>query len=875
MTSTDYRLPRDVLPTDYAIDLDASPKRSAFSGTLVLTAKVKKVTDTIELHAKDLTVSDVRLKAKGLRGQIGVKIKKHPDRETVALIFDRQLPKGEIQVTMAFRGKLSHAMNGLYLAQDGADRAVVSQCEAPFARAIFPCFDEPDMKATLCWTVRTDPNWVVITNGVAESSTLHKASGRRIHRFKRTRIIPTYLAAVTIGAYESSDVRKVAGIPCRSWSGPGKVDQTAFAQEVTAHVLPWYQNYFGQKYNYQKLDQVAVPGFDAGAMENVGAIFYRQNLLLMQPGATSWAAQKRIAEVIAHEIAHQWFGNLVTMRWWDDLWLNEAFATWIAFKAVDLWKPEWRLWDDYLESKESALAADALLNTHPIYSEVKSPAEATELFDVITYEKGCAVLRMIESYLGDAVFREGIRRYQSVFRNKNARGADLWNALTDASEQPVDALMGSWVMQPGFPLVHVELQHGTGAHAGTTVHVTQRRYFANAHEMARGDQSQVWITPMIMRHGTGSASAAAVQEHRCLLTESSDAFQLPAAKWVYPNANSTGFYRVHMEGNTLAALLTHGLQHLNPAERKSLLEDQWALVRAGLTHIEQFMDVVSAFANERDHVVIRSLVGLLGYLDQRIVSDDDRPLLQQFVRTMFAPHLADLGWDSAPNEPAARSVCRAAVLRALGDIGRNEDVLREAELRTQQEMGAPASIDANVAGTIVALGAIRGTRQQLKTYVDTYLDRKKNRATPDLQSRYLNALSAFEHDDVTAQIHALCLGDTVPQEQLRVVLQPMLGNRASQKATWLFLKKNWKELAPRIGSMGIGRLVEATGSLPSAMQQDVVGFFQKNPVEEAKRALQKALEAMAIREELCARESTRLGAWLRQRTATARRASGS
>jgi len=422
-------------------------------------------------------------------------------------------------------------------------------------------------------------------------------------------------------------------VPCLA--GVGKSDLTDFAQDVTAQVLPWYEDYFGHRYNYQKLDQVAVPGFDAGAMENVGAIFYRQSLLLMKVGATSWGAQKRIAEVIAHELAHQWFGNLVTMKWWDDLWLNEAFATWIANKAVDVWKPDWRMWDDYLEAKESALVADALVNTHPVYTPVKTPAEATELFDVITYEKGCAVLRMCESYLGDATFRKGIKAYMAELKNKNAAGADLWRHLGDASGEPVGELMSSWVVQEGFPLISVSMVDDKH------LRIKQRRFYSEAAAMKR-ESSQTWTIPMVIRFGGPTGKQAT---HRHLLRQAEEIIELPAAaQWVHANADASGFYRVEMDTATLSALLRKGLPHLMPSERMTLIEDQWALVRNGRGTIGNFLNTLSALRGDSDHIVSRSIASRLGGIYNSMVSDAEASRFAALVRWFFGPQMRHSVW---------------------------------------------------------------------------------------------------------------------------------------------------------------------------------------------------------------------------------------
>jgi puromycin-sensitive aminopeptidase len=854
MTTTSYRLPRSVLPQDYDVLLAASPKKKGFTGELVLTAKVVEPTTVVELHALDVKVD--KATARVGKKSFKARVKARKDRETVELVFDKPLPKGKLEVELSFKGALNPSMHGLYRAADGADIALVSQCEATDARRIFPCMDEPDLKATLRWQVLTDAGYEVVTNGMPEKTT--KKRGQVLHSFKRTRIIPTYLAALTIGKLEATKAKKIAGVPCRILAGPGKLGQTDFAVEITERVLPWFQEYFGQPYNYQKLDQVAVPGFDAGAMENVGAIFYRQNLLLMQPGATSWYAQKRIAEVVSHEIAHQWFGNLVTMKWWDDLWLNEAFATWIAYKAVDLWKPEWRMWDEYLDSKEGALEADSLVSTHPIYSEVKSPAEATELFDVITYEKGCAVLRMCENFLGHEKFRDGIRAYQTAFKNSNARGADLWTKLSEASEVNVTSLMESWIQQPGFPLLTAELVKKDGR---TILRLAQRRFFANPSEMKKSHE-QTWNVPLVIRYGGPNGSKV----HRALLHAREQEINLPDdTTWVYANDEAAGFYRVHHGAAMLERILTDGLSHLSPASRLSLINDEWALVRAGVSDIGSFMSVLEAFRGERDYIVVRTLAGRLAYLDQRLVRDQERPVFADFVRWLLSAQLTELGFDAKGQETPDRSVRRASLVNALGDVGRDAGVLAEAQKKTLAEMNDPMAVEANLAGVVVALAAIGGDSVLLERYIEVFQKRKEERAAPEMVARYLGALGYFEDGPAVERALQACMDGTVPQEQLRTVLMPLIGRRATQRRTWDFLKSNWETLSPRVGLMGISRLVEATGSLPVDLLGDVEKFYAAHPIDEAKRAVQKAIEALRLRQELITRQGGALSAWLEQR----------
>ena len=854
---TDFRLPSHIRPLRYAIDLNATPKKKRFSGVVTIDLKLLEATSEIVLNARGLKVQKAILLPRGGKKQLG-KVKHDKGQESVSLSFAKVAGKGNAELTLTYTGVLDAAMHGLYLAKDGPLKALVSQCEATDARAIFPCFDEPEFKAVLEWTVRTDPGLTVITNGVLAK--VSKSKGQAVHVFKKTRAVSSYLAAVTIGPYESSATFKVSATSCRVLSGPGKIEQTRFAQQVTHFVLPWYEEYFAQRYNYQKLDQVAVPGFDAGAMENIGAIFYRQSRLLMQPEATSWANEKSIAEVIAHEIAHQWFGNRVTMKWWDDLWLNEAFATWVSFKAIDAWRPDWRMWDDYQEEKEAALVADALESTHSIYTPVRSPAEATELFDIITYSKGGAILRMAEHFLSAKVFRNGIRRYMDTYKDGNAAGADLWRKLEEASGEPVLAIMESWTKQPGFPMLEVALDGGasrgaSGGRSGGTLRLRQQRFFSNPD--AAASKPQLWAMPIIIRYSQNGA----VKEKRLVLHDENGTVDLGACDWVCANAGGVGFYRTSYAPPLLAALLAN-LEALTPAERMGLLEDQWALVMAAQSPINAFMETLSAFRAEEDYIVVGAMSARLRSLHERLVSDADRPAVAALASRLFAEQLRSVGWVPSRDESQPMSVRRAEVVSVLGNVARDPAVLEQCERLAERERAQPASVEANLAGVVVALAALRGDAARLEQHVKTFLARQKQNSAPELQQRYLSSLSLFIAKGLCSRVLALCLDGTVPQEQLRAVIVPLLGRRETQRETWAFLKKRWSEIGPRVGAMGISRLVEATGALPSELRSEVEKFFTANPVPEAKRALQKALEAMALRQALIAREGERLHEWL-------------
>ena len=449
---------------------------------------------------------------------IAAKATADAESETVTLAFADELPAGAARVRIAYRGAFSPGLRGLYRAGSIA----VTQFEAADARRLFPCFDEPAFKAV--WRLRVGgvPNQAIaISNGSVIRDDNDGHGGRRL-TFAPTPLLSSYLVALDRRA-AGREPGRAWRATCRSrtWTTPEKRQLTAFAQDIAAAVLPRLEDYFGLPYPFGKLDQIGVPDFEAGAMENAGAVTFREVALLADPATAPLAVQKRVAEVITHELAHQWFGNLVTMVWWDDLWLNEAFATWMAYKIVDDWRPSWRIWMDFEAGKGAALALDAMVSAHPIRADVNNAEEAGESFDAITYEKGGAVLRMLEGFLGADRFRDGIRLYMRRHREANATADDLWGALGEASGQPILEMANGWIRQTGYPLIDVAL----ATEGGVAVELTQRRFFADPDAAAKagdgaatqagwcrsccasGTLKGVKEQPVLLRDGVGAGEA--------------------------------------------------------------------------------------------------------------------------------------------------------------------------------------------------------------------------------------------------------------------------------------------------------------------------------------------------------------------------------
>ena len=446
-----YRLPRTVVPHRYDLRLDPDLVALGFTGEATIAVTVTQPVREIVLNAAELTITSVRITSHGGRS-INGRGTIEPESERARLALDDTVDPGEWTLRLSWTGTLNDKLRGFYRstykdASGATHTLAATQFEATDARRAFPCWDEPDFKAVFATTLAIDPSLTAVSNTRIVDERLE--GGKKVLTFAPSMKMSTYLVAFVGGELEASDPVMVGPTAVRVWCVPGKVRLTGFGREIAAFSLGWFERYYGLPYPGDKLDLLAIPDFAAGAMENLGAITYRETALLVDEREATHAELERIADVVAHENAHMWFGDLVTMRWWNGIWLNEAFATFMEMLAVDAWKPQWRRWTTFGGSRASAMATDGLWSTRPIEFPVRAPREADAMFDVLTYEKGASVLRMLEQYLGADVFRDGVREYLRTHAYDNADTGDLWAALGRASGEPIPEVMDGWIFRAG------------------------------------------------------------------------------------------------------------------------------------------------------------------------------------------------------------------------------------------------------------------------------------------------------------------------------------------------------------------------------------------------------------------------------------------
>ena len=843
-----FRLSPDVRPTAYEAMLSIDLAARRFAGTIRIDLALAAPTAELVLHATGLDLARARVRTGGEELD-PVSITRVVASETVVLRFSAPIPRGAASIEVGWAGAMTAGLRGLYPAGDGI---AATQFEAADARRVFPCFDEPGFKAPWRLAIEAPSGVEVLSNSVPARE--EDLGARRRVRFAETPPLPTYLVAFVLGKLVAHPPATVRGIPVRTFAQPAKLPLTGFAQDVAVEVLPRLEDYFGVPYAFGKLDQVGLPEFEAGAMENAGLVTFREVALLLDPATASLAQLKRVAEVVTHELAHMWFGNWVTMRWWDDLWLNEAFATWMSFKIVDRWKPAWRVWLEFDQGKAAAMHLDALRSTHPVHADIKNVAEAGEAFDLITYEKGGAVLRMIEGYLGEERFRDGIRAYMRRHGKANAVADDLWRALGEASKEPVVELANAWIGAPGFPVVEA-------AWTGKTLRLAQRRFFS---EPGAAPDASVWPVPMVLKIG----AAGKVTEQRVLLRDRQAEVALAVdgePEFVVANAGATGVYRVRHDAAGLAALVL-ALPRLETAERIALLADEWALVRAGAREVGSFLDLCAGFGREEDHAVLDELVARLAFVEHRLVADGDRAALSASVARLLGGQLATTGWDPRPGEADVERLRRAAAVRGIGLVARDPGVVGEARARLDRWIaGDRAALEANLHDTAVTAVARTGDAARFESFRTLF----RGETDPTFRRRWLLALASFEDPALAERAIELTFGDEVPMQDTSSFVGTLLGNRTAREPFWARLRRDWDALHARklrAAPMLLRRVVESMGSLVERRHlEQVEAFLAAHPLEEARQATAQTLERMRQDVELRERTQAALGAWLRQR----------
>jgi puromycin-sensitive aminopeptidase len=842
----EYRLPTTVTPNRYDLRLTPDLVAFTFDGDETVAIKVHEATADVVLNALELQIDSATAERGGK--SLSALIEMEPARERARLHFGEILTPGDWTLRIKFRGILNDKLHGFYRSQytDAAGKThtvATTQFEATDARRAIPCWDEPALKAVFGVTLVIDDQLTALSNaGIkAERGVGH---GKKEVTFKDTIRMSTYLLAFIVGEFEATPPTD-AGTPLRVVHVPGKRGLTPWAQQIGAFSLKFFANYYGIAYPGDKLDLIAIPDFAAGAMENLGAITFRETALLADDKTASRAELERVADVVSHENAHMWFGDLVTMRWWNGIWLNEAFATFMEMLAVDAWKPQWKRWESFGVSRGAAMAIDALKSTRSIEYTVLSPEDCRSMFDVLTYEKGAAVLRMLEQFLGAEEFRKGIGLYLKEHQYDNTETGDLWDALEQSSGQPVRSMMDTWIFQQGFPVISVAPNAD-----GRGLKINQSRFFYAPPEKP---EPQLWHVPIMAR----AATDRGVATHKLLLTEADTTLELPGKpKWALLNEGGHGFYRVRYAPEMLASL-TANLDQLAPIERFALVSDTWAATVAGLTPLVEFMRMARLFRNETNLNVWRALIAAFGYLDM-IATDAQRPAVAAAVREVISGAAASLGWSPTPGEDELRGQLRATLIGALGTLGDDPAVQARARELFAAWQRDPAAGDRDLMPALVNILAHCGDAARYAEFKHNF----KSARTPQEEQRFLFALANFRDPALLAQTMEMTLNGEVRTQNAPFLMHSLLSNSASRYGAWEFVKRNWETMIARFPDSALPRMCEAINGLIDR-QAEVEEFFAQHKVRLGGKLIDQHLERLRITAAFRQREGARLGASLK------------
>jgi aminopeptidase N len=686
-----------------------------------------KSTDAITLNAADIEFN--RASVQSSEGRQEAHVVLDPGHQIATLQLSNPVAAGDAVLQIDFTGIVNNRLRGFYLVHGKTRNYASTQFESTDARRAFPAFDEPALKATFDISLTVDEGDTAISNGAIVSDTPGPEPGKHTLRFGTTSKMSTYLVAMLVGDWKCIEGGS-DGIPIRICATPDKIEFGGFALKSAEHILHSLNQYYGIPYPYNKLDIIAVPDFEAGAMENAAAITFREILLLVDEQHSSVGARRGVTEVLAHEMTHMWFGDLVTMKWWDDLWLNEGFATWMVSKPVGEWKPEWRESLQDVQNASGTLNVDSSPATRKIRAQASTPDEINELFDGIAYGKAAAVLHMVEQYIGPEVFRAGVKQYLEKYAYANATAEDFWNTLAQVSKQPMGKIMGSFVDQPGVPMVSVRSHCSAGK---TIIESTQQRFYLEGSLMEE-PSSQTWAIPLCFKMGE-------TRECRILDHKQQEFTFLGCHSEFSADASGSGYYRTQYSGETLRHLPG---ANWDSAQRERLVGDSWALVQAGKQSVGEYLDLLRRMGPDRERVVFETEIQPLPTIADNLTDSEGRATLSELVRDLAGPGVKRLGWSPAPGEGDDDRQLRPTLIALLGNFGDEPEVLQHAGKLADQYMQNRSSLDASLVPTVLNLAAKSGG----PALYARYLDAARTAKSPEEFLNFLFALVAFSEPEL-------------------------------------------------------------------------------------------------------------------------------
>ena len=860
----DGRLPRRAHPTRYALDLNVDPTQARFSGRARIDMRIDDPTSAVVLNARGLAVRSAAIVAGDSRLPMRIELRRaagsKDDPEELVLAFDRVFAPGEMTVEIDYDGPFADGLRGLYRVQEGGRWYAFTQFEPTDARRAFPCFDEPGWKTPFTVAVSVPAGSIALSNMPEVGRRTAGAQTR--FDFAPSPPLPAYLVALAVGAFDVREGR-AGKTPIRLVATTGKAILGATGLATARAELAELERYFGRPFPYPKLDLLAVPSFGAGAMENAGLITIREERVLLDEHA-ALAARLGMASLVAHETAHQWFGDLVTMAWWDDLWLNEAFASFMADEIVDAWRPETGARLQALVAKSQVMGDDSLASARRIRQPVRSTSEAEEAFDSVTYAKGRAVLAMTEGWLGRDAFRAGLRRYLQRHEWRSATADDLYAALAEASPgRDVGGVMRSFTDQTGLPIIEARVVCEKGK--APVITLRQREYRTLERPAPAAEGAALWSVPVCVRvdagkRGGGEKACTVLKEREGTL-ELAPGAACPA--FIYPNADESGYYRVAM-GPAEVKAVAPDIGRLPERERFGVVSNAWAAVWSGQLPVAAFLELCLRLKDDGSRLVWTEMFEALRSINGSLITDATRPAFVRFVRALCSPSARRLGWRTGEAQSDNDRFVREGILNALGDLGEDGPTLAEAARRAREWLDAPAAGSADVARIALPLAAKRGDAALFDRLRGVVL----RPPTPEVRILALGGLASFDDPALIERTLGLVLDGTIKPQDVRYLF-PGIGLRpAGRDLVQAWIERHFDELARLFPSFLIGRIVGAVPALCDAARVHAAEAFlqpRAAKLEGVEKDLRQSVEEGLRCAALAGAQRDEASRWLRAR----------
>ncbi|KAI0533567.1 peptidase family M1-domain-containing protein [Xylaria digitata] len=857
-------LPTNVIPRHYDVTLEPDFKKFTFEGKVIIDFDVQGETQSISLHTIEIDIHHAHIKSGDTVVTSSSAITYDESTQVSKIDLKDAVPKGKTQLEIKFTGQLNDSMAGFYRSTykmpDGSEGILATtQMEANDCRRAFPCFDEPLHKANFTVTLIADKHLTCLSNMdvASETEVLSEISGttKKAVKFNPTPLMSTYLVAFIIGELNYIETKKFR-VPIRVYApASSNIEHGRFSLDLAARTLEYYEKIFGAEFPLPKMDMVAIPDFAAGAMENWGLITYRVVDLMLDEQASGAAMKERVAEVVQHELAHQWFGNLVTMDWWEGLWLNEGFATLMSWLSCNHFYPEWKVWENYVaDNLQSALGLDSLRSSHPIEVPVKRASEVDQIFDAISYSKGSCVLRMISTYLGEDVFLEGVRRYIKKHAYGNTQTDDLWAALEDASGKPVREIMSIWTKNVGFPIVQV-----TENKADNSIHVKQNRFLRTGDTKPEEDKV---LYPVFL----GLRTKTGVDES-LTLTEREGVYKLPDLDFFKLNANHTSIYRTSYSPERLAQLGQAAKEgKLTVEDRTGMIADAGALAVSGYQTTSGVLDLLKGFDTEDSFVVWSEIIARVATVQSAWIFEDQavKDGLEVFVKGLISERAHKLGWSFSDKDGHVEQQFKAMLFGAAGMAGDTGIIAAAKDMFTKYKAGDKSAIHPNIRGSVFGMALKYGGKEEY----DDILSIFRASTNTDERNTVLRCLGRAKDPELIQRTLDFSLSDEVKSQDVYLPTSGLRSHAEGIEALFSWLTEKWPEIYKRLSGNPpiLGSMVTiCTSSFAKPEQlEKVEQFFKDIDTKSFVQPLAQSKDAIRSKISWLQRDRDNVATWVKE-----------